>query len=191
MPGIAPTHFIYIVASFSSKQSRGINFYSPCFIDKQTQAWRNSVTCPWLVTREQVQIQVYPMSPLPWHTHDVCLSSERHQARVSLAHLSIASQPFEAVWMQSHSGSARAYQQGTHCLELTFNPVKMRLPPAHTGVSERWTYACWTRWSHRDGGQTSHSLGPEWERHCLCPTQLGKVIILDLSLARLLGRVES
>lgn len=44
MPGIARRHFTYIVAVWSSQQSCGINFYFPCFTDKQPQAWRNSVT---------------------------------------------------------------------------------------------------------------------------------------------------
>lgn len=58
MPGIALRHFIYIVALLSSKESCGINLYSPCFVDKHTQARRNSVICPSLDTGEQVQIRV-------------------------------------------------------------------------------------------------------------------------------------
>lgn len=85
MPHVVPRHFTYLVTFLSPKPSCGINFYFPRFIDKQTQAWRNSLTCPLLVSGEQRQIQVRLTLTLPgpWrleiirHTLDVGLSSER------------------------------------------------------------------------------------------------------------------
>ena len=58
---------LHRVPFLSSKGSCGINFYFPCLIDKQTRAWKNSLTCSGLVTGQQTQIQVCLRLSLPWH----------------------------------------------------------------------------------------------------------------------------
>lgn len=122
--------------------------------------------CPWSVTGAQIRsVWCSPRSGTGaqgrYSTHLMCVCPQAPGPGVLSSTQCVISSLQGTVAAESlrepQSSSARCPLLGA-----LFSPIKVRPPPTQRSLSERWPclwlYASWDRRSHREGGQTWHSV---------------------------------